>query len=64
MVGEIIHSIREQSHASNNIAQQVENVAQMTEENSAVAKNSAGAANELDQLATEMLNNIKQFKIA
>lgn len=63
MVGEISHSIREQSHASTSIAQKVEGVAQMTEENSAAAQNSAGTANEIDRLATDMLKNIAQFKI-
>lgn len=54
MVEEITVAIREQGMATNNIAAQVERIAQMSEESSAAAEESARAARDLDRVATEM----------
>jgi len=51
MVGDISDAIREQSMASTAIAQQVEKIAQMSEENSAAAQSTSDTAGELAHLA-------------
>jgi methyl-accepting chemotaxis protein len=63
MIGEIAEAIREQGAATNNIALQVERIAQMTEENSAAAANSAQAASELDHLAKEMHAIVSAYRL-
>lgn len=54
MVVDIADAIREQSTTSNAIAQQVEKIAQMTEENNAAARSTADTAGELAGLAQDM----------
>ena len=54
MVADIADAIREQSTTSNAIAQQVEKIAQMTEENNAAARSTADTAGELSGLAQDM----------
>lgn len=54
MVVDIADAIREQSTTSNAIAQQVEKIAQMTEENNAAARSTADTAGELSGLAQDM----------
>jgi len=49
--------------ASNDIAAHVEQVAQMTEENSAAAGSAASAAADVEQLAGEMRSVVSRFKI-
>ncbi len=61
-VGDISSALVEQSAASNNIASNVEQVARMTEQNSAAAEGTAGAANDLAQLADGMRTAINRFK--
>ena len=63
MVGDIAGAIREQGAATNNIAQQVERIAQMAEESSAAAASSADAARALDQLANEMQQIVDQYRV-
>ncbi len=63
MVGEIAGAIREQGTATTSIAQQVERIAQMAEESSAAAANSADAARTLDRLATEMQQIVSQYRV-
>ena len=63
MVGEIAGAIREQGTATTSIAQQVERIAQMAEESSAAAANSADAARTLDRLATEMQQIVGQYRV-
>jgi len=63
-VAEISDTIREQSTAMTSIAQQVEKIAQMTEENSAAAGTAAGTAGELDGIASNMQAVVAEFKIA
>ena len=62
-IAEISSSMREQSTASTNIAQQIERVAQMAEEShSSSQSNSATAAN-LNGQAQQMLSTIGRFRI-
>lgn len=63
MVEEITSSIREQASATNNIAIQVERIAQMSEESSAAAGNSAETARDLDRLATNMRQIVSAYKL-
>ena len=62
-VEDIALSIREQGAATNSIALQVEKIAQITEENSAVAGQSADAAATLDRLAREMHATVSAYKL-
>ena len=54
---------REQGSATNNIATQVERIAQMSEESSAAAGNSSHSAHELDRLATEMQRIVSDYRL-
>jgi len=47
----------------NGIAQQVERVAQMSEENNAAAENSAEVAGDLDQVASEMRRIVAAYRL-
>lgn len=63
VVGDISNSLKEQSVASNDIAKNVEKIAQMSEENSAAVQETANAAQHLEQLAASMQNTISRFKV-
>ncbi|WP_283148704.1 methyl-accepting chemotaxis protein [Silvimonas soli] len=63
MVSDISAALREQSQASSNIAQQVERIAQMTDENSAIAGNTSEAARNLGRLAEEMEKETAQYQL-
>lgn len=63
MVEEIAEAIREQGTATNAIALQVEKIAQISEESSAAAANSAEAATSLDRLANEMQQVIRAYTL-
>ncbi len=63
MVEEITTAIREQGTATNNIAIQVEKIAQMSEESSAAAEESARAARDLDRLAGEMHGIVVAYRL-
>ncbi|MGE5471571.1 MAG: methyl-accepting chemotaxis protein [Bacteroidota bacterium] len=63
VVADIADSIAEQSTASQSIAQQLEHVAQATEENNATSSETASSAHQLGQLAVEMRNATERFKI-
>jgi methyl-accepting chemotaxis protein len=62
-VGEISDAIREQGIASTSIAQQVEKIAQMSEENHAAAENTSATAEELDTLAHRMKEIVSQYRV-
>lgn len=62
-VGDITSAIREQGIASTSIAQQVERIAQMSEENHAAAVNTSDTAGELDGLARKMKTVVSQYRI-
>ena len=61
-VGDISSALAEQSSASNDIATHIEKVAQMTEENSAATKETAGASDHLVQLADTMRTAVNRYK--
>lgn len=63
MVGEISSAMREQTQASHTIALQIENVAQMSEEGSAAANESARSANVLQELASKMKNIVAAYRL-
>ena len=63
VVADIASSIAEQSTASQSLAQQLEQVAQAAEENSAVAAETAESAHRLGELALAMRTNTDRFKI-
>jgi methyl-accepting chemotaxis protein len=61
--GQISGAIQEQGGASNDIAVQIERVAQMTEEASAAAQMSADSASRLDQLARQQAEVLRQYRL-
>lgn len=63
IVGEISAAIHEQGVASNNIAQQVERIAQMTEESSAAALQTASSAARLDELARTQIATLQHYAL-
>ena len=63
VVGDISDSLKEQSVASNDIAKNVERIAQMTEENSAAVQEASTAALHLEQLAVSLQNTIGRFRV-
>ncbi|MFA5242465.1 MAG: methyl-accepting chemotaxis protein [Sulfuricella sp.] len=63
VVNDISAALAEQSVASNDIAGHVERVAQMTEENSAAAGETANSAGHLQHLSDEMRSAVRRFKI-
>ncbi len=60
---EIVHSISEQSAAGHLIAQQVEQVARASDENSSAVGHTAEAAQTLETLSHEIRHRIDQFKV-
>lgn len=63
MVNDISAALAEQTQASNDIAAHVEQVAQMSEENSAAAASSAGSAANVGVLANVMQSAVSKFKV-
>ena len=63
MVEEITSAIHEQGAATNNIAIQVERIAQMSEQSSVSSANSAKAANKLGALATDMQRIVAAYTL-
>jgi methyl-accepting chemotaxis protein len=62
-VVDISNSLREQSVASNEIAGNVERIAQMADHNSVSVSNTASTARELEQLARELQNEVQRFRV-
>ncbi|HNA29756.1 MAG TPA: HAMP domain-containing methyl-accepting chemotaxis protein [Thiobacillaceae bacterium] len=62
-VAEIANALQQQDQASHEIAQHVESIARMTEENSHAAGQTARSAQELTDLAQAMLGEIERFKL-
>ncbi len=62
-VSDIASSVKEQSMASNEIARNVENIAQMSEENHAAVESNAEQIARLEELAQELQNAVKRFKV-
>lgn len=63
VAGEISSALREQNSTNQAIANHVEKIARNTEECSAIAKQTASAAKNLDDLSRSMRNAITQFKV-
>ena len=63
MVGEITDAIHAQSAASTSVAQSVERIAQMAEQSTGAANDSAAAAQRLDILAHEMSTITDQYRL-
>ncbi|GAA5787508.1 chemotaxis transducer [Chitiniphilus shinanonensis] len=63
MVADIANAIREQAQASTNIAQQVERIAQIAEENNAAAGHTADAAHRLDGLTARMSEEMARYRV-
>jgi methyl-accepting chemotaxis protein len=62
VVNGISDSIREQSMASNQIAHQLETIAQMSEESALAVRHTADAARQLHTLSAELHDAVGQFK--
>ena len=62
-VEEISTALREQSAASNDVALNVEKIAQMTEENSMAINSVSNAARDLETLAGELQANVNRFRV-
>lgn len=63
-IHDVSASLKEQSTASAELAQHVERIAQMTEENSAAVQETATAASTLSDLASRMQCMVGQFRVA
>lgn len=63
LVHDISSSIAEQTSSSTTIAQRVEQIAQMAEENSSAAGSSADAARDLHQQARMILRTVAQYQV-
>ncbi|AXS79668.1 methyl-accepting chemotaxis protein [Dechloromonas sp. HYN0024] len=62
VVNGISDSIAEQSMASNEIAQKLETIAQMSEESAAAVRQTADAARQLQALSSSLRETVSQFK--
>ena len=62
-VAEISDAIREQGAASNNIAVQIERIAQMAEESAAAAEQSSASARRLDEQAQRQIATLEQYRV-
>jgi len=62
-VNNISSALIEQAKASADIASNIEQIAQMTDRNSAAAERTAGAAVQLEELAVDMRATVDRFKI-
>jgi methyl-accepting chemotaxis protein len=63
MVREISAATKEQSVASNEIARNVETIAQMTDKNTSVIVQLAGAATHLEQMSSNLQNMANRFRL-
>jgi len=59
---DLAEATREQTHASTQIAQNIERIAQMSDSNSNSAKQSAGAAQSLEALSKDLLTVVNRFQ--
>jgi methyl-accepting chemotaxis protein len=62
MVSEISSAAKEQSIASNEIASNIETIALMTDENTSVITNLAGAAVNLERMSSNLQNMVNRFR--
>ena len=64
VVGDITNALQEQSTASNDIARRVEQIAQMTEENSTAVGQTAAAAQRLAAVAATLQDSSRRFTLS
>lgn len=64
LVEDITRTIGEQSLASNEIAQQVESIAEMSHDNSRIIEQTASTTDELARLADELSHSVDRFRLA
>ena len=62
-VEEISEAVREQSAASTSISQRIEQIAQMTERNTAAAGSTAEAVHRLTEISREIETALKAYKV-
>jgi len=62
VVNDISSSIREQSSASSDIAKNIEQIAQMSEESAQAVQHTTAAARHLQELSTELHASVSRFK--
>jgi methyl-accepting chemotaxis protein len=63
MVSEISSATKEQSNASQDIAQHIETIALMTDKNTAVIEHLATSATNLEQMSSSLQNLVNRFKL-
>ncbi|WP_301102265.1 methyl-accepting chemotaxis protein [Propionivibrio sp.] len=63
VVSDISSALQEQSKVSAEIAHNIENIAQMVEENNSSSEQSASAARQLQQLAQELSSSVGSFRV-
>nr|WP_199066781.1 methyl-accepting chemotaxis protein [Chromobacterium sp. ASV5] len=63
MVSEISGAIKEQGAATNNIAAQVESIAQMSEQSNSAAQEASSSASRLDQLARSQIATLASYRL-
>lgn len=62
-IGEISHTLREQSSAATEIAQHVEKIARLAEENHTNTSNHAHSTQVLQQLSSALAQTVRQFQV-
>ena len=63
VVNDISHALREQSQASNDIAMNVERIAQVAAENAVIAHETAQATNQMHQMTDSLRKMVSRFQI-
>ena len=63
-VNEITQSVREQSNASNSVAKNIEQIAQMVEESNQAIMLTSEATESLEKVARELKQSVSKFKLA
>ena len=63
VVNDISHALREQSQASNDIAMNVERIAQVAAENAGIAHETAQATNQMHQMTDSLRKMVSRFQI-
>lgn len=62
-ISDIVSAMQEQSAASTEIAQNIEKIAGMADENSLIVKDTSAAANQLEMLASSLKHSLSRFKV-
>ncbi len=64
VIDDVAIALKEQASASHDLANRVELIVQMVDENSSAVSSVAGSAGQLDHLAGDLLNAVSRFKTA